>query len=129
MIPDTRQTRAMRKLGYSDAQIEEMLADDKIVDQGGELPWDMSKEEHKKAMKHANADEHKKPTVYKFDKRERKSNPTKAGIIAEIATFLTENSGFATESVEITNKERMIAFQIGDEKYEITLIQKRKPKS
>jgi hypothetical protein len=78
-------------------------------------------------MKTANADEHKKPTVP--TKRERKANPTKAGIIAEIATFLTENSEFATENVQITNKERMIAFQIGEEKYEITLIQKRKPKN
>ena len=35
----------------------------------------------------------------------------------------------AYENVEITNAERMIAFSIGDEKYEITLIQKRKPKA
>jgi hypothetical protein len=77
-------------------------------------------------MKTANVDDHKKPKTPV--KRERKANPTKAGIIAEIATFLAQNSEFATENVEITNKERMIAFQIGEEKYEITLIQKRKPK-
>lgn len=129
MIPDTKQTRAMRKLGYSDAQIEEMLEDDKVVDQGGTLPWDMSKEEHKKAMKNANATEHKKPTVYDFSKRERKENPTKAGIVAELAKFLEENSEYATENVAITNKERQISFQIGEEKYELTLVQKRKPKT
>jgi hypothetical protein len=104
-----------------------MLEDDAKVDKGEIMEWDLTAEEHKKAMKQANADEHKKPTTPV--KRERKSNPTKAGIIAEIATFLTENSEFATENVQITNKERMIAFQIGDEKYEITLIQKRKPKN
>ena len=32
------------------------------------------------------------------------------------------------ENVEITNIERMIAFSIGDDKYEITLSKKRKPK-
>ena len=76
-----KQMAAFRKLGYSDAQIEEMLEDDKAVDRGETLPWDMSKEEHKKAMKNANADEHKKPTVYKFDKRERKANMPKQEII------------------------------------------------
>lgn len=124
-----RQMAAFRKLGYSDAQIEEMLEDDLAVDRGESLPWDMSKEEHKKAMKNANADEHKKPTVYKFDKRERKANPTKGAIIAEIAQFLAENSANACENVVITNKERQIAFQIGENSYEFTLVQKRKPKS
>lgn len=125
--PTAKQIEACRKLGMSDKEIAEMYADDDDVDKGIEMPWDLSKEEHKKAMKQANSDEHKKPTTP--TKRERKSNPTKAGIIAEIATFLTENSEFATENVEITNKERMIAFKIGEERYEITLIQKRKPKT
>ena len=34
---------AMRKLKYSDEQIEEMLEDDKAVDRNEPLPWDMSK--------------------------------------------------------------------------------------
>lgn len=125
--PTDAQIAACRKLGMSDTEIAEMYEDDADVDKGVEMPWDLSAEEHKKAMRNANADEHKKPKS--AVKRERKSNPTKAGIIAEIATFLIENSEFATENVEITNKERMIAFKIGDEKYEITLIQKRKPKN
>ena len=115
--PSDRQMAAFKKLGYSDAQIEEMLEDDLAVDRGESLPWDMSKEEHKK------------PTVYKFDKRERKANPTKAAIIAEIAQFLIENSENACENVVITNKERQIAFQIGENSYEFTLVQKRKPKN
>lgn len=125
--PTPKQIEACRKLGMSDKEIAEMYADDEDVNKGIEMPWDLSAEEHKKAMKQANADEHKKPTTPA--KRERKANPTKAGIIAEIATFLTEKSEFATENVEITNKERMIAFKIGEERYEITLIQKRKPKN
>ncbi len=125
--PTPKQIEACRKLGMTDKAIAEMYEDDEDVDKGIEMPWDLSKEEHKLAMKQANADEHKKPTTP--TKRERKANPTKAGIIAEIAQFLTEKSEFATENVEITNKERMIAFKIGDEKYELTLIQKRKPKS
>jgi hypothetical protein len=42
---------------------------------------------------------------------------------------LSENSGFAVENAEITNKERQIAFQIGEDKFELTLVQKRKPKN
>ena len=71
--------------------------------------------------------------MYKLDnaegKRSRKENPTKAGIIAEIAKFLEENSENACENVEITNKERQIAFKIGENCYELTLVQKRKPKN
>lgn len=126
--PTDRQMQAFKKLGYSDAQIEEMLEDDKAVDRGEELPWDMSKEEHKKAMKYANADEHKKPTVYKFDKRERKENAPKKTIIDAIYAFLVENDAFSPVNVEILNKERQISFDFANEKFEITLTQKRKPK-
>ena len=70
----------------------------------------------------------KAPTVYDFKTRERKSNPTKAGIITELANFLNEKSEYAVEDLEITNKERMVAFRIGEERFEVTLTQKRKPK-
>lgn len=133
---------AMRRQKYSDAQIEEMLEDDKATDRGVIHEWDLSPEEHKKAMKYANVDEHKKPakkpaepiatterkapTVYNWNTegKKRKENPTKAAIISEIATFLKEMS----ENVVITNKERQISFIIGENTYEFTLVQKRKPK-
>ena len=137
---------AMRRQKYSDAQIEEMLEDDKATDRGVIHEWDLSPEEHKKAMKYANVDEHKKPakkpaeptdtaerkapTVYNWstEGKKRKENPTKAAIISEIATFLKEMSENACENVVITNKERQISFTIGDNTYEFTLVQKRKPK-
>lgn len=125
--PTPKQIEACRKIGMTDKEIADMYADDEDVDKGIEMPWDLSKEEHKLAMKQANADEHKKPTTPV--KRERKANPTKEGIVAEIAQFLTEKSEFATENVEITNKQGKIAFQIGEDKFEITLTQKRKPKN
>ena len=126
--PSERQMAAFRKLGYSEAQIEEMLEDDIAVDRGIKMEWDLSDAEHKKAMKTANADEHKKPAVYKFDKRERKENTPKRTVIAEIYEFLVENAQFSPENVEILNKERQISFDYAGEKFEITLTQKRKPK-
>lgn len=124
-----KQMAAFRKLGYSDAQIEEMLEDDKAIDRGEVMEWDLSAEEHKKAMKQANADEHKKPTVYKFDKRERKANMPKQEIIAGIFEYLTKNCEFSPENVVILNKERQISFDYAGEKFEITLTQKRRPKN
>ena len=132
MAEDKRIEAAM-KLGMSREDALAMLAEDKRIDRGEVMEWDLPPEEHKKAMKYANSDEKKKkaPTAYNFDTsgKKRKENPTKAGIIAELARFLTENSEYATENVEITNKERQIAFKIGDTGFELTLVQKRKPKT
>ena len=128
MAEDKRIEAAM-KLGMSREDALAMLAEDKRIDRGEVMEWDLPPEEHKKAMKYANSDEKKKkaPTAYNFDTsgKKRKENPTKAGIIAELARFLTENSEYATENVEITNKERQIAFKIGDTGFELTLVQKR----
>ncbi len=124
---------AFKKLGYSDAQIEEMIEDDKAVDRNEPLPWDMSKEEHKKAMKYANADEHKKaekkqPTVYNFDttNRTKKENVTKVELVAALATFLTENPDLSCENVQITNKQGKVEFTVGENSFSFSLTQHRK---
>ena len=112
-------------LGCSIYEAEQVIADDKKIDKGQEVDFGLTKEQEKQALKYANVKEHKKPAVYKFDKRERKADTTKEGVIEQIAQFLTEN-GYA--NVEITNKSKLIAFQIGDDNYELNLIRKRKPK-
>ena len=123
----------MRVLDVSAEEADEILKADKAIDRGERVPFDLSPEQEKLAKKFANVDtkKRKKPTVYNLDARgkARKENPTKASIIAELAKFLTENSENACEMVEITNKERQIAFKIGENAYELTLVQKRKPKS
>lgn len=118
----------MKVLGVSADEADQILECDKEIDRGKRMEFDLDPATEKMAKKFANVTE-RKPTVYNFNKRERKANPTKGGIIAELATFLTENSEFATENVEITNKERQIAFKIGDDSFELTLVQKRKPKN
>ena len=107
-------------------EAEQIIADDKKIDKGEAVDFGLSKEEEKKALKYANVREHKKPMVYKFDKREKKADVTKEGVIEQIANFLTEN-GY--ENVEITNKSKLIGFSIGDDNYELNLIRKRKKKS
>ena len=125
----TQKEKLMRKLNCTAEEAEDIIRTDKMIDRGERSPYDLDPEKEKMAKKFANAGTRKAPTAYKFNKRERKSNPTKAGIIAELATFLAENSENACENVEITNKERQIAFKIGENLYELTLVQKRKPKS
>ena len=123
----------MRVLDVSAEEADEILKADKAIDRGERVPFDLSPEKEKLAKKFANVDtkKRKKPTVYNLDAKgkARKENPTKASIIAELAKFLTKNSENACEMVEITNKERQIAFKIGENAYELTLVQKRKPKS
>lgn len=112
-------------LGCSIFEAEQMIADDKKIDKGQEVDFGLTKEQEKQALKYANVKEHKKPAVYKFDKRERKADITKEGVIEQISQFLIEN-GY--ENVEITNKSKLIAFKIGEDNYEFNLIRKRKPK-
>ena len=131
--PTKKQIEAMEKCGFSPEEIEDIIKSDEAIDKGERVYFDLDPEKEKEAKKFAKAGTRKAPTVYKLDntegKRSRKENPTKAGIIAEIAKFLAENSENACENVDITNKERQIAFKIGENCYEFTLVQKRKPKN
>lgn len=130
MSKDAEQiARIMNGLKCSEVEAAEVLAYDKAVDKNEATPYDLPQDKLEVARKFAHTGTRKNPTVYKFTKRERKPNATKAGIITELFNFLTENSDFATENVTILNKERMIGFKIGEESYELTLVQKRKPKS
>lgn len=115
--------RIMRRLKCSQEEAMEILLADKAIDRGERMEFDLSPEAEKQAKKFANTGT--RQTKGQKTERKRKENPTKATVIAELAQFLTEN-GY--EMVEITNKERQIAFKIGENAYELTLVQKRKPK-
>ena len=67
----------------------------------------------------AKGTERKKPT--------RKPDETKRMLIAGLSKYMTEAYA-EVKDVEVTNIERVIAFQIGDDKFELTLSKKRKPK-
>ena len=120
--------RIMQGLKCSEAEAIEIYKSDCAIDKGEKMDFDLPPEKLKNAKKYISAGG-RKPVAYKFTKRERKANPTKGGIIAELSQFLSENSEFAVENVEILNKERQISFKIGEETFELTLVQKRKPKN
>jgi hypothetical protein len=123
-MAETQIERIMRNLKCSKAEAEEILAEDKKIDRGERVAFDLDPQAEKAAKKYANTG----TRTTKSEKSARKApeNPTKEGVITAIAHFLTEN-GY--NSVEITNKTRQIGFKIGEDAYEITLIAKRKPKS
>lgn len=128
-MAESQKERIMRSLGVSAEEAEEIMAFDKAIDRGQRTEYDLDPEKEKEAKKMANVRTHKTTGVYDLRARPRKENATKKGIIDDLFKFLTENSEIAYENVVITNKERQIAFEMGGEKYELTLVQKRKPKN
>ena len=121
-MAETQVERSMRSLGVTEAEAKLIAEEDKAIDRGERMDFDLSPEAEKAAKKMANVGTRK--TASEPVERKRKENFTKANVIAEVAKFL-ENLG---ENVQITNKERQITFSIGSEDFEFTLVQKRKPK-
>lgn len=120
--------KIMRLLDCTEEEALDVVKTDEIIDKGGRTEYDLPIAEEKAALKIGRIDERKAKSPDNKRGKVRAENPTKSGIIAEIAEFLTEKSQFACENVEITNKERQIAFKIGENDYEFTLVQKRKSK-
>lgn len=121
-----------KSLGITDEEVRELLAYDDEVDhtpnKGQALEYDLPPDKEKTAQKFCHTGTRKQPTVYKFEKRQRKPNDTKGGIVAELADFLASHTQLSISDLTVTNKERQIAFSIGDNSFELTLVQKRKPK-
>lgn len=122
-----KQIQALMKLGLSKEEALQTLADDKDIDQGKPKDFDLSPEQMKNAKQYTKVGTRKTSTTPA--KRERKENPTKTLIIAELFKFFSENAEISAENLKILNKERQISFSINSEKYELTLVQKRKPKA
>ena len=118
-----RVAELMAQLKCTREEALEIIECDKAIDRGERVYFDLDPQAEKQAKKYANTGT--RQTNGQKTERKRKENPTKATIIAEISEFLTEK-GYGM--VEITNKERQIAFKVGENAYELTLVQKRKPK-
>lgn len=126
-MAETQKETIMRVLEVSSQEADEILAYDKAVEQGLKTPYDLTAEQEKETRKYRQAG--RKLTVYNWQKkRERKPNATKGGLIEELFNFLSKNSDFEIENCEITNAERQIAFSVGENNFELTLVQKRQKK-
>ena len=119
----------MRSLQISEAEAREIIEYDKAVDKAKpkeKLKYDITDEQEKETRKYRQAE--RKHTVYDFSKRERKPNILKGNLIQLLFNFLSTQTEYEIENCEITNKERMICFECDGEKFDLTLVQKRKPK-
>ena len=122
-LDEKRISNLMSTLSITREEALQVLKDDEAIDKGEKL-FELTAEQ-KQAEKKARSTGTK--AVYTFTKRERKPNEIKGNLIEFLENAL-KNSDFEVENVEILNKERQIAFKIGENDFELTLIQKRKPK-
>lgn len=120
-----KQLEAMRKLGFTDEEIQDILKSDKAIDKGEKL-FNLPKELEAGAKKARQA-ERKKPT--EPVKRERKIDNAKIDLIKILYNALVNNDDERfTEmpKIEILNPEREIEFEFDNRKFKINLIAPRK---
>lgn len=117
----------MKNLGLTAEEADELLKADKAIDKGEKMPFDLTKEQQEiaKSFTKTGTKTKKAPTVYKFEKKKTENVP-KAELIKKLEKLLN-NEGFI--DVKIVNAERLISFSNGDNSFELTLTQKRKPKT
>ena len=107
----------MRKLGWTEEEIADVIECDKKIDKGEKLfELSVEQKEVEKKMKNTGS---KAPTAYKFQKRERKADEIKQGLIELLAEVLKEQP--MCNSLEITNPEREFLFMWSGKKYKIVL--------
>lgn len=115
----SKQIEALRKLGLTDAEIEQVLADDKRIDKGEKL-FELTAEQEKASKQARKAD--RAPTVYKLDntagKRSKKANTDKQAIINALDEAICR---IADAQSEVTNAEREILFHYKGTKYKVVL--------
>ena len=114
----SKQIEALRKLGLTEAEIKEVLADDKRIDKGEKL-FELSAEQEKASKQARQAD--RKPTVYKLDnsagKRSKKEDSDKAILLNALFTAILP----MCETYEVTNGEREFCFTYHGRKFKVVL--------
>ena len=113
-----KQIEALKKLGLTDEEIVEVLADDKRIDKGEKL-FELSAEAEKASKKARTVA--KTPTVYKLDnskgKRSKKEDTDKATLLNALFTAILP----MCDTYEITNGEREFCFTYHERKFKVVL--------
>ena len=134
MSEDKQIKNIMCRLGCTEEEAKQVIADDLAIDKGEKL-FELSTEERKAetAIKRASSGERKqtaKSTIYKLDntagKRNKKTDEDKRFLIDTFVWALTtdiENSGdnVHAENVNIINPEREIEFVYNGRKFKVVL--------
>ena len=109
---------ALAKLGLTDAEIQQVLEDDKRIDKGEKL-FELTAEQEKASKQARQAD--RKPTAYKLDntagKRSKKSDNDKADLVNALFSAILP----MCDTYEITNGEREFCFTYHERKFKVVL--------
>lgn len=108
------------KLGMSETEAKQVLEDDKKIDRGEPMPFDLPKDKEKATRQYRQAD--RKPFVPNLKPRERKPNEAKREIIQAVNEAI---ANIAT-NVVISNIERQLDFEVDGIAYRIVLSAPRK---
>lgn len=109
----------MKTLDLTREQALELLEDDKRIDRGEKMDFDLAPEEEKNAKKYTRADTKK----HAASGKKPREDDEKTAIIEQLFEFLSENS---YENVEILNKSQKIGFKLGENSFSLTLTRHRK---
>lgn len=120
-IPDAELEKSMKLLNISKDEAIQMWLEDNDYCENEEVEILTAKAKENKAVQHGAVNVNKSRAT---TKRERKPDIEKEEIILRLADFL-EAIG---TSVKITNKSKLIEFEIGENHYKLDLIKQRPPK-
>lgn len=111
-----RRIEALKNLGLSDTEVNEVLEADRKIDQGEKL-FELTPDQKKAEKKARQAD--RTPTIYKFTPRERKKDAEKYFLLSCVQMGLEQ---FAkVNNIQVVNNEREIVFNYENKKYKIVL--------
>lgn len=102
----------MKNLGISRDEAIQLIQDDLAIDKGAKM-FELT-DEQKRASKTARQAD-RTPTVYNFQKRERKADTDKRELMQTIFDAIN------AENKELINPEREMTFSMGGKKYKIVL--------
>lgn len=114
------QLENLMRLGMSETEAKQVLEDDKKIDRGEPMPFDLSKDQEKATRQYRQAD--RKPFVPNLKPRERKPNEDKREIIQTLDEALCD----IADNVIVSNIERQIDFELDGVAYRIVLSAPRK---
>lgn len=132
VVDEARIAFLMKKLGITREEAIDLEGYDIDVNKNRKTQYDLTEEQRKVVMEMNRKRDHKKSGPRKV---ERKPNELKEALVATLADFLENNCEFTLndaitycDSVEVTNKNRMIHFKVGEKEFDLQLIEKRAPK-
>lgn len=126
-VPDNEIAKSMKLLDLSKDEAIQMWLEDEGYLENAEVEALTAKAKVNKISHEAKSDKPRKVV-----KRERKPDEEKENLIAILENCLlntADNSNLDVNSVKITNKSKVIEFNVGNNHYKLDLIRQRPPKT